>query len=98
MNKDKDSTKRGQHHRKLSVFAVGAVVSTTLALTGTTAASASAVPRQDTLIVGQFRVPTGYIGNIYVAASDAFASDGINQLVYEPLFFLNPISGKDEPW
>ncbi len=53
MNKEKDRTKRPQHQRKLSVLAVGAVISTTLGLTGTTVASATAVPRQDTLIVGQ---------------------------------------------
>jgi peptide/nickel transport system substrate-binding protein len=54
--------------------------------------------RKDTLIVGQFRAPTGYLGNVYVAASDAFVSDGVHQLVYEPLFYLNPETGKEEPW
>lgn len=84
--------------RALALLTIGAVMSSTVEFVGAAAVSAASVPRQDTLIIGQFRQPTGYIGNIYIAASDAFASDGINQLVYEPLFFLNPISGKDQPW
>jgi peptide/nickel transport system substrate-binding protein len=61
------------------------------------AASAN-VPRKDTLVIGQFRAPTGYYGNVYVTASDPFVSDGVHQLVYEPLFYLNPNTGKEEPW
>jgi peptide/nickel transport system substrate-binding protein len=59
--------------------------------------AAASVPRKDTLVVGQFRTPTGDYGNVYVTASDPFTSDGVNQLVYEPLFYLNPNSGKEEP-
>ena len=34
--------------------------------------AAANVPRKDTLVVGQFRPPTGYYGNVYVTASDPF--------------------------
>src|SRR5580658_3706925 len=84
--------------RALALLAIGAVITSTVEFIGVAGVSAANVSRQDTLVVGQFRIPTGYIGNVYVTASDAFVSDGIHQLVYEPLFYLNPQSGKDEPW
>jgi peptide/nickel transport system substrate-binding protein len=62
------------------------------------AAGTTSAARKDTLIIGQFRPPTGKIGNPYVAASDALVSDGIHELVNEPLFYMNYETGKDEPW
>jgi peptide/nickel transport system substrate-binding protein len=62
------------------------------------AASDGEVTRADTLVLGQFRPPTGKIGNPYVAASDALVSDGLHELVYEPLFYINYQSGESEPW
>jgi peptide/nickel transport system substrate-binding protein len=88
----------------LAALVLGAAVAAFCALAATTAASAhdasstAGTPRADTLVVGQFRTPTGYIGNVYVAASDPFVSDGVHQLVYEPLFYDNPETGKLEPW
>jgi peptide/nickel transport system substrate-binding protein len=62
------------------------------------AASDGEVTRAETLVLGQFRPPTGKIGNPYVAASDALVSDGLHELVYEPLFYINYQSGESEPW
>jgi peptide/nickel transport system substrate-binding protein len=88
----------------VAALVLGAAVAAICALASTTAASArdsqaaAGVPRAATLVVGQFRTPTGYMGNVYVAASDPFVSDGVHQLVYEPLFYDNPETGKLEPW
>jgi peptide/nickel transport system substrate-binding protein len=73
--------------------AVGLVPATT-----TTAGASTRVPRDQTLVLGVYRPPTGDIGNVYIQASDAFVSDGIEELVMEPLFYLNYETGKDEPW
>ena len=54
--------------------------------------------RSDTVIVKAFRAPEAEIGNPYVASSDALISDGIHQLVFEPLFYANYYSGELEPW
>jgi peptide/nickel transport system substrate-binding protein len=62
------------------------------------AASNGDATRAETLVLGQFRPPTGKIGNPYVAASDALVSDGLHELVYEPLFYINYQSGESEPW
>ncbi|MEN3284043.1 MAG: peptide/nickel transport system substrate-binding protein [Solirubrobacteraceae bacterium] len=59
---------------------------------------ASPTGRAGTLVLGQFRPATGKIANPYVAASDALVSDGLHELVYEPLFYVNYQSGKSEPW
>ena len=82
----------------LTTFAV--IGGLACALVAATAVSARTTggARKDTLILGQFRTPTGYYGNVYVAASDPFVSDGIHQLVYEPLFYDNPETGKLDPW
>ena len=62
------------------------------------AATGGDAARAETLVLGQFRAPTGKIANPYVAASDALISDGVHQLVYEPLFYINYQSGESEPW
>jgi peptide/nickel transport system substrate-binding protein len=54
--------------------------------------------RANTLVLGQFRPATGKIGNPYVQASDALVSDGLHELVFEPLFYVNYQTGKTEPW
>lgn len=54
--------------------------------------------RADTVIVKAFRAPEAEIGNPYVASSDALISDGIHQLVFEPLFYTNYYTGESEPW
>ena len=88
----------------LAVMTLGATIGLACLLVAATTAGArdskgdAGIARKDTLIVGQFRAPTGYNGNVYVAASDPFVSDGVHQLVYEPLFYLNPETGKEEPW
>jgi peptide/nickel transport system substrate-binding protein len=69
-----------------------------VAATAATARTAASIPRKDTLIIGQFRPPTGYIANPYLGASDSLVSDGVHQLVYEPLFYDNAETGKEEPW
>lgn len=61
-------------------------------------AAASSIPRKDILVLAQYRPPTGDIGNVYITASDAFVSDGIEELVSEPLFYQNYETGKDMPW
>lgn len=93
------------HRRKrvrlgLTAMALMAVAGLTCALVAATAASArtASVARKDTLIIGQFRPPTGYIANPYLAASDPLVSDGVHQLVYEPLFYDNAETGKEVPW
>jgi peptide/nickel transport system substrate-binding protein len=62
------------------------------------AATSGSTDRADTLVLGQFRPPTGKIGNPYVQASDALISDGVHELVYEALFYTNYQSGETEPW
>jgi peptide/nickel transport system substrate-binding protein len=62
------------------------------------ASAGGSASRRSTLILGQFRPPTGDIANPYVAASDALVSDGLHELVYEPLFYINYQTGKSEPW
>jgi peptide/nickel transport system substrate-binding protein len=54
--------------------------------------------RSQTLVLGVYRPPTGDIGNVYITASDAFVSDGIEELVMEPLFYDNYQTGKLDPW
>jgi peptide/nickel transport system substrate-binding protein len=54
--------------------------------------------RADTVIVKAFRAPDAEIGNPYVASSDALISDGVHQLVFEPLFYANYYTGELEPW
>jgi peptide/nickel transport system substrate-binding protein len=54
--------------------------------------------RADTVIVKAFRAPEAEIGNPYVASSDALISDGVHQLVFEPLFYANYYTGELEPW
>jgi peptide/nickel transport system substrate-binding protein len=65
---------------------------------GDVKAGAPTIGRKDTLVLGQFRAPTGNIGNVYIQASDPFVSDGVHELVYEPLFYSNYQTGKLEPW
>jgi peptide/nickel transport system substrate-binding protein len=64
--------------------------------TGT--AAAASTPRSDILVLGVYRPPTGNIGNVYITASDAFVSDGVEELVTEPLFYENYQTGVDQPW
>ncbi|ADB50923.1 ABC transporter substrate-binding protein [Conexibacter woesei] len=60
--------------------------------------SGGAATREETLVLGQYRPPTGKIGNPYVQASDALVSDGLHELVYEALFYVNYQTGETEPW
>lgn len=72
--------------------------------TAATASGGSAKPakassaRAGTLVLGQFRPATGKVGNPYVQASDALVSDGLHELVFEALFYVNYQTGKSEPW
>lgn len=67
-------------------------------------ASAAATPapgeptRAETLIVKAFRKPDALVGNHYIASSDALISDGIHQLVNEPLFYFDYKTGQSVPW
>src|SRR6266545_1367061 len=65
-------------------------------------ASASAptgeATRAETVVVKAFRAPDALIGNQYIASSDAFISDGIHQLVKEPLFYFSYATGDVVPW
>lgn len=54
--------------------------------------------RAETLIIKAYRAPDALIGNQYIASSDAFISDGVHQLVKEPLFYLNYATGESVPW
>jgi peptide/nickel transport system substrate-binding protein len=90
---------RGRHARRLAL--VGALVGLcglAVAAAGVAANGRESISRKDTLVIGQFRPPTGNIGNVYIQASDAFISDGVHELVYEPLFYANYQTGKFEPW
>ena len=92
-----------KHNKRLRLALLGFVLVASVATAAATAATSlsrqsTKVARKDSLILGQFRTPTGYYGNVYVAASDPFVSDGIHQLVYEPLFYDNPQTGKLDPW
>jgi peptide/nickel transport system substrate-binding protein len=60
--------------------------------------SATAGERAGTLVLGWFLPPTGRIANPYVQAGSNLASDGLWQLVFEPLFYFNYQTGKSEPW
>jgi peptide/nickel transport system substrate-binding protein len=92
------SSWRLRHSLRARVI-VTAVTTVAFAVTGIVpSAMASSVPRKDILVIGQFRPPTGDIGNVYITASDAFVSDGIEELVSEPLFYENYETGKDMPW
>jgi peptide/nickel transport system substrate-binding protein len=101
MSGDGTDPRRGTNRSLMLGSALAAVAILSVLVATAVAAprrEAASIARKDTLVVGQFRVPTGKIGNPYVAASDAFVSDGVHQLVYEPLFYLNPQTGKEEPW
>jgi peptide/nickel transport system substrate-binding protein len=90
---------RGWRARRLAL--VGALVGLcglAVVAAGVAANGRESVSRKDTLVIGQFRPPTGNIGNVYIQASDAFISDGVHELVYEPLFYANYQTGKFEPW
>lgn len=54
--------------------------------------------RGETLVLGYFLPPTGKVANPYLQAGDNLVSDGLWQLVYEPLFYFNYETGKREPW
>jgi len=54
--------------------------------------------RAETVIVKAFRKPDALIGNQYIASSDALISDGIHQLVNEPLFYFDYKTGTVVPW
>ena len=54
--------------------------------------------RAETVVVKAFRKPDALIGNHYIASSDALISDGIHQLVNEPLFFFDYATGDVVPW
>jgi peptide/nickel transport system substrate-binding protein len=90
------------HLSRTAKRAAAAVVASSFAAVGLAPniapASAAGVPRDQTLVLGIYRPPTGDIGNVYVQASDAFVSDGIEELVMEPLFYLNYETGQDVPW
>ena len=45
--------------------------------------------REETVVVKAFRKPDALIGNHYIASSDALISDGVHQLVNEPLFYFD---------
>jgi peptide/nickel transport system substrate-binding protein len=64
----------------------------------TTVAPSGEPTRAETLIVKAFRKPDALIGNQYIASSDALISDGIHQLVNEPLFYFNYKTGGVVPW
>ncbi|MDW5593883.1 ABC transporter substrate-binding protein [Conexibacter stalactiti] len=66
--------------------------------TATSSDSGREAGRAETLVLGQYRAPTGKIGNPYVQASDALVSDGLHELVYEALFYVNYQTGRTEPW
>lgn len=85
---------------RLSVVAVAIGVAVAVAAAAAFAAGTktASVSRKDTLVIGQFRAPTGNIGNPYITASDALVSDGIHELVNEPLFYQNYETGVDQPW
>lgn len=66
--------------------------------TSTSKAAKATSARAQTLVLGQFRPATGKVGNPYVQASDALVSDGLHELVFEALFYINYQNGKSEPW
>jgi peptide/nickel transport system substrate-binding protein len=61
-------------------------------------ASAANVSRAETLVLGYFLAPTGKVANPYLQAGDNLVSDGVWQLVFEPLFYFNYETGESEPW
>ena len=65
---------------------------------GSAATGKASSLRHQTLVLGVYRPPTGDIGNVYITASDAFVSDGVEELVMEPLFYDNYQTGKLDPW
>jgi peptide/nickel transport system substrate-binding protein len=54
--------------------------------------------RAETVVVKAFRKPDALIGNHYIASSDALISDGVHQLVNEPLFYFDYAKGDVVPW
>ena len=71
---------------------------TSASTTGGAKAADATSERAQTLVLGQFRPATGKIGNPYVQASDALISDGLHELVFEALFYVNYQTGETEPW
>ena len=55
-------------------------------------------PAPETVVVKAFRKPDALIGNHYIASSDALISDGVHQLVNEPLFYFDYAKGDVVPW
>jgi peptide/nickel transport system substrate-binding protein len=54
--------------------------------------------RAETVVVKSFRKPDALVANTYIASSDALISDGIHQLVNEPLFYFDYAKGDVVPW
>jgi peptide/nickel transport system substrate-binding protein len=82
------------------VVTVGALVLIAVAIAGgddSTEPSAGD-ERAETLVLGQFLPPTGRVANPYLEAGDNLVSDGVWQLVLEPLFYFNYQTGESEPW
>jgi peptide/nickel transport system substrate-binding protein len=82
----------------LAIAAVGACVAASACSGGVPATGDTNSLRSQTLVLGVYRPPTGDIGNVYITASDAFVSDGVEELAMEPLFYDNYQTGKLEPW
>jgi peptide/nickel transport system substrate-binding protein len=91
------ASRRSTGRLALAIVAVGACVAASACSSGSTPASGGS-GRSQTLVLGVYRPPTGDIGNVYITASDAFVSDGVEELAMEPLFYDNYETGKLEPW
>jgi peptide/nickel transport system substrate-binding protein len=100
-------------HRFMAFIVLGILLATTVACGDTTTSPSGSgaiggspgesaptgdANRAETLIVKAFRALDAEIGNPYIASSDALVSDGVHQLVFEPLFYANYYTGESEPW
>ena len=84
-----------------AIAALGAAVAVVLAVVGGGGGDGDGtarIAREDTLVLGYFLPPTGKVGNPYLQAGDNLVSDGVWQLVFEPLFYFNYERGRLEPW
>ena len=83
-----------------AIAALGAAVAAVLAVVGggDDGDATARTAREHTLVLGYFLPPTGKVGNPYLQAGDNLVSDGVWQLVFEPLFYFNYERGRLEPW